>query len=110
MNNQDCVTCFCDKCGFDVFLLLQASRNMWIRIIDVNDNPPNFVKSIYTISTNETSKLQLEVLALDSDSGNNGIVRYSIVSGGNGKLVVTIMSIKLILCQLRWLSSIGSKW
>ena len=69
-----------------LLLLFQASCFLLIIVTDVNDNPPIFESSVYTVAMEENSSLQFQVSATDADSGNNGIVRYSIVTGANGKL------------------------
>ena len=56
-----------------------------ISILDVNDNRPIFDVSEYTMSISELSNpgtLVVNVSARDQDSGLNGMVRYSLLTGG----------------------------
>jgi hypothetical protein len=62
------------------------SDYMWLYIvlIDENDHTPSFSQNVYTftIYENVTSDYSVgNVVASDGDSGNNGNVTYSIVSG-----------------------------
>ncbi|KAM4697236.1 protocadherin-16 [Discoglossus pictus] len=60
-----------------------------ITILDVNDNPPTFPRSDYSIHISEAAPVGSEVLRLlaqDPDSGNNGMVRYRITSGDEKQL------------------------
>lgn len=55
-----------------------------VSILDVNDNPPIFDLPEYTVSISELSRLDTSVVnvsAQDQDSGLNGMVRYSLLSG-----------------------------
>ena len=57
------------------------STTLWVRISDVNDNPPYFESPIYqgTVLENENvGSSVLTVRALDEDSGDNQILIYSI--------------------------------
>ncbi|XP_053377924.1 cadherin EGF LAG seven-pass G-type receptor 1-like isoform X2 [Mercenaria mercenaria] len=59
------------------------STNLWIRIDDLNDNPPYFQSSVYTGSAVEgesTGTLVLTVRALDDDDGINGQVVYTLLN------------------------------
>ncbi|GAB6033159.1 hypothetical protein CHUAL_012768 [Chamberlinius hualienensis] len=54
-----------------------------IEITDVNDNAPQFSKSLYTASASETAKIGSQIYqieARDSDSGQNKVVQYRILS------------------------------
>ncbi|XP_053312733.1 protocadherin-16 [Spea bombifrons] len=60
-----------------------------ITILDVNDNPPVFPRPEYSVLLSEAAPVGAEVLrvlAQDSDSGNNGVVHYSITSGDESHL------------------------
>ncbi|KAM4796295.1 protocadherin-16 [Rhinophrynus dorsalis] len=60
-----------------------------ITVLDVNDNPPVFPRPQYTVLLSEEAPVGsevLRVLAQDSDSGNNGMVHYSITSGDESRL------------------------
>ena len=57
------------------------STTVWVRVSDINDNPPYFESPIYqgTVLENEgVDSSVLTVHALDDDSGNNQILVYSI--------------------------------
>lgn len=58
---------------------------VFISILDVNDNRPIFDVPEYTMSISELSDpdtLVVNVSAQDRDSGLNGMVRYSLLTGG----------------------------
>ncbi|XP_018105995.1 protocadherin-16 [Xenopus laevis] len=60
-----------------------------ITVLDVNDNPPVFPHPLYSVLLSEEAPVGsevLRVLAQDSDSGNNGMVHYSITSGDESRL------------------------
>ena len=68
---------------------LSSSSQVNISVNDLNDNdfPPVFSASIYNITVPENTLLQssiFQLVATDADRGNNGIVRYSIISGNSG--------------------------
>ena len=71
----------------------QTSTFMQITIMDENDNPPVFDEPKQKVTMDENSNLQLCVSARDADSGENGFVRYSLESGGNGKSSVAIVNL-----------------
>ncbi|WAR00850.1 DS-like protein [Mya arenaria] len=55
-----------------------------IQVLDVNDNPPNFLKTTYEASVEENSiagKLIVKVSATDADTGINGQLMYMISEG-----------------------------
>ncbi|XP_056149708.1 cadherin-6-like [Lampris incognitus] len=55
-----------------------------ITLIDVNDNPPRFVQSIYQLAVSESSKTGTSVgriQATDKDIGKNAEMLFTIVSG-----------------------------
>ncbi|ESN95584.1 hypothetical protein HELRODRAFT_141021, partial [Helobdella robusta] len=57
----------------------QTTLDLIIKIVDVNDNSPQFESSHYSVSLPENSKVGTEiirVLATDADEGMNGIVKY----------------------------------
>lgn len=54
-----------------------------IAVLDVNDNPPEFERSSYTVILSETSMIgttALQVVAVDKDSEQNNVVRYQIIA------------------------------
>ena len=59
-----------------------------VYVSDVNDNNPEFQDSDFDISVSEetlVNQVILKVIAHDLDSGNNGALLYSIISGNNEK-------------------------
>lgn len=61
---------------------LQAEHLLTVKIGDVNDNSPQFSQSKYVAEATEgTSAILLRVHATDKDKGDNGEIRYSIISG-----------------------------
>ena len=65
-----------------------SSASVYIEVIDVNDNPPVFSQSSYTISVSESTPAQsviLQVIAVDVDSSFiNSNVRYEILPPEQG--------------------------
>ncbi|XP_005091891.2 protocadherin Fat 1, partial [Aplysia californica] len=62
---------------------LTATIEVRIAVLDENDNAPVFEKSFYSRKVNEKTMVNstvLQVTASDVDTGDNGDVRYSIVS------------------------------
>lgn len=60
-----------------------AHGTVQIRLLDVNDNPPVFTLNVYTKVINDrygNDSAILLVMATDLDLGNNGTVRYDLVS------------------------------
>ncbi|XP_050167802.1 protocadherin beta-16-like [Myiozetetes cayanensis] len=60
---------------------LSASKTLFVRLLDVNDNAPIFAQEIYTMamSENEPAGTSLGRLrATDADAGENARVRYAI--------------------------------
>lgn len=60
---------------------LSASKTLLVRLLDVNDNAPNFAQAVYTMVLNEnepagTSLGRLN--ATDADAGKNARVRYAL--------------------------------
>ncbi|KAL4641472.1 protocadherin Fat 1-like [Arapaima gigas] len=63
-----------------------ASVFVDIILKDINDNSPMFTENVYTVSVSEASVVGtsvLQVLASDSDSGNNKALFYQLVEGSN---------------------------
>ena len=55
-----------------------------INILDVNDHAPEFISSSFEVTLAETLALGtsvLQVTAIDSDTGDNALISYSIASG-----------------------------
>ncbi|EDO25673.1 predicted protein, partial [Nematostella vectensis] len=64
-----------------------ASVDVYINVLDVNDNAPQFEAAVYHGEISESAdKLTpiVTVKAIDKDSGSNGIVKYSLISGNDG--------------------------
>lgn len=60
---------------------LRGTMTVNITILDVNDNPPVFAESAYSATIPENATVGttvLKVFATDSDSGENGLIEYSI--------------------------------
>ena len=66
----------------------EASTELVFNIIDVNDQPPMFTDSVYSVSIPENSNVTeslLQVEAVDRDTGSGGlVVRYEILNGNEG--------------------------
>ncbi|XP_078660403.1 protocadherin Fat 4-like isoform X2 [Branchiostoma floridae x Branchiostoma belcheri] len=55
-----------------------------IMVTDVNDNAPEFTQDVYEVQVSETAALGVQVVmvtATDNDSGDNGNITYTIISG-----------------------------
>ncbi|KFO31684.1 Protocadherin-23 [Fukomys damarensis] len=66
----------------------RAYSKVAVSIEDVNDNVPCFEQSVYQASVSEgqgSSAHVIQVTASDLDSGLNGVIEYSIVSGNQGE-------------------------
>ncbi len=62
------------------------SSSVQINIVvqDVNDNPPIFTQNTYSVDIDEGTPIStkfLQVTATDMDTGNNGLLRYSLQEG-----------------------------
>ncbi|XP_059929662.1 cadherin-11 isoform X1 [Gadus macrocephalus] len=63
---------------------LSGTTEVKITLTDVNDNPPKFPQSVYTMSVSEDKVLGEEVgrlKAKDPDQGENGLVSYRLTEG-----------------------------
>uniref|UniRef100_A0A3P9HZR5 FAT atypical cadherin 1 n=1 Tax=Oryzias latipes TaxID=8090 RepID=A0A3P9HZR5_ORYLA len=61
-----------------------SSRLLDVKILDANDNSPQFLQDSYTVEVSESTPIQTEIIqvdATDKDQGNNGIIKYSILGG-----------------------------
>nr|XP_019588825.1 PREDICTED: protocadherin-23 [Rhinolophus sinicus] len=66
----------------------RAYSTVAVLILDVNDNLPCFGRSIYQVALAEGQLYNahvIQVLATDLDSGLNGLIEYSILSGNQGE-------------------------
>ena len=55
-----------------------------VNVVDINDNPPRFEQKQYSASILENVSIGMDVLetkAYDLDTGNNGRLRFTILSG-----------------------------
>lgn len=65
--------------------------NLTVIVLDVNDNPPVFLSSLFTISVPENSEIGtsiLDVKAQDADSSSNAQMLYSLFSGSMDKFAI----------------------
>lgn len=63
---------------------LSSSADVFISVVDLNDNPPVFTSDLYYASVPENAILRTPVFqipATDADSTSNGELRYSILAG-----------------------------
>lgn len=61
-----------------------SSRLLDVKILDANDNSPQFLKDSYSIEISESTPVRTEIIQVDStdrDQADNGIVKYSILGG-----------------------------
>uniref|UniRef100_A0A914UTL0 Uncharacterized protein n=1 Tax=Plectus sambesii TaxID=2011161 RepID=A0A914UTL0_9BILA len=65
---------------------LSGTALIEISVLDANDNAPHFLRNDYSVSIPENITVPAKIAtieATDADAGDNGKVRYSIVSGGS---------------------------
>ncbi|XP_025918652.1 protocadherin-17 isoform X2 [Apteryx rowi] len=70
---------------------LNSTKSFSVRILDENDNPPHFSKSLYVLQVPENNipgEYLGSVLAQDPDLGQNGTVSYSILPGHVGDVSI----------------------
>ncbi|XP_034043514.1 LOW QUALITY PROTEIN: protocadherin Fat 1a [Thalassophryne amazonica] len=61
-----------------------SSRLLDVKILDANDNSPQFLQDSYSVEINENTPVGTEIIQVDStdkDQGDNGAVKYSILAG-----------------------------
>uniref|UniRef100_A0A674MUG8 FAT atypical cadherin 1a n=1 Tax=Takifugu rubripes TaxID=31033 RepID=A0A674MUG8_TAKRU len=61
-----------------------SSRLLGVKILDANDNSPQFLQDSYSVQISEGTPVGTEIIQVDSsdkDQGNNGVVLYSILGG-----------------------------
>lgn len=61
-----------------------SSRLLDVKILDANDNSPQFLQNSYSVEISESTAVGTEIIQVDStdkDQGDNGIVKYSILGG-----------------------------
>lgn len=67
---------------------LRTKTNLFVKVLDVNDNPPEFVSKLYHALVPELSPVDttvVKVMATSKDIGVNAEISYSIVSGNGHK-------------------------
>lgn len=89
-----------EECGFQVFLD-QTSRNVSVpwEIQDLNDNPPVFSASVYTVRVPENQQTQRSILtfnASDVDRESAGLAFFITAGDDEGRFVVDADSLMLI--------------
>ncbi|CDQ67801.1 unnamed protein product [Oncorhynchus mykiss] len=60
-----------------------SSRLLDVKILDANDNSPQFLQDSYSVEISEKTPVGTEIVQVDStdkDQGDNGVIRYSIVA------------------------------
>ena len=76
---------------------LSSSKTLQLSVADVNDNPPEFVRKLYTAHIKENNKpgsSLCSVSARDPDWRQNGTVTYSLLPGEiNGAPVSSLVSV-----------------
>ena len=68
---------------------LDATAMVKINIDDVNDNAPMFKQTMYSLNLardTERGTVIVNVEAVDRDSGSNGRITYTIISGNSERL------------------------
>ncbi|XP_069023029.1 protocadherin Fat 1a isoform X2 [Embiotoca jacksoni] len=61
-----------------------SSRLLDVKILDANDNSPQFLQDSYSVEISESAPVGTEMIQVDStdkDQGDNGLVKYSILGG-----------------------------
>uniref|UniRef100_A0A8C3AAC4 FAT atypical cadherin 1a n=1 Tax=Cyclopterus lumpus TaxID=8103 RepID=A0A8C3AAC4_CYCLU len=61
-----------------------SSRLLGVKILDANDNSPQFLQDSYSVEISEGTPVGTEIIQVDStdrDQGDNGVVKYSILGG-----------------------------
>uniref|UniRef100_A0A7N8X7D7 FAT atypical cadherin 1a n=1 Tax=Mastacembelus armatus TaxID=205130 RepID=A0A7N8X7D7_9TELE len=61
-----------------------SSRLLDVKILDANDNSPQFLQDSYSVEISESTPVGTEIIQVDStdkDQGDNGLVKYSILGG-----------------------------
>ncbi|XP_051559265.1 protocadherin Fat 1a [Myxocyprinus asiaticus] len=60
-----------------------SSRLLDVKILDANDNSPQFLQDTYSVEISEITAVGTEIIqveAKDKDLGDNGVIRYSILA------------------------------
>ncbi|CAD5215800.1 unnamed protein product [Bursaphelenchus okinawaensis] len=81
---------------------LSSTVNVTLKVLDVNDNAPEFKQSLYKAEVPENAQLMttvLKVLASDKDSGNNGKVKYRLVKTSYSEFEINAVTGEIYLNQ-----------
>lgn len=65
-----------------------ANAEVYVNVLDRNDNAPEFSKSMYHVSISEAAAKDSSIItvsATDKDFGTNGVVTYTILAGNNDR-------------------------
>ncbi|KAG8592446.1 hypothetical protein GDO81_000503 [Engystomops pustulosus] len=68
-----------------------TTAKLHIKVLDENDNPPTFPKSLYRTSVREDLAIGSDILnlhALDVDEGLNGDITYSLIDDTQGAFII----------------------
>ncbi|XP_048088265.1 protocadherin gamma-C5-like isoform X12 [Alosa alosa] len=71
---------------------LTSKKNIKVDILDVNDNPPVFTQSLYTVYVRENGaagSILCSVSASDSDLGENAKIIYSVIDSKGGDIPIS---------------------
>ena len=74
----------------------QSNITITINVLDINDSPPTFTESTYSIMLLESSPIGStlsDVAAIDQDSGENGTIYYTLTSSIDGFTINNITGI-----------------
>lgn len=67
-----------------------SSRLLGVKILDANDNSPQFLQESYSVHISESTPVGTEIIQVDSsdrDQGDNGVVKYSILGGTDNFMI-----------------------
>ena len=70
---------------------LTASKNFTVEVTDVNEEPPKFIQNTFRVQMTENNHIGANVTsvsAIDTDSGLNAKVRYSVMQTGKFDFVI----------------------
>lgn len=89
-----------ERCKFEVFLD-STSRIFTVRwrVLDQNDNPPEFSESTYTVPVPENQQMQIAIFNLtasDLDDSDSARLSFAITDGNDGTFVIAAGSLVLL--------------
>lgn len=67
-----------------------SSRLLGVKILDANDNSPQFLQESYSVHISESTPVGTEIIQVDSsdrDQDDNGVVKYSILGGTDNFMI-----------------------